>query len=327
MSLLYDKVLRTMASKKLPPYESRMIKNMAAAHVFDASNLIFYDKDPNRQLSSVEGSIPIMPPYERTYIEWPQELIGEDGEAIIRSICGVTIVYFNPALLTEDDLDKLKSHAGHDSFAFKQMQSGNANCTFFCFIDVKYTRIESVPLGLCFDGMGMFVLDASHTNFEQIYIDEADGKLFQDFQHARYQPDGNLFHPVTIPLVALETIQLLNCKNITQQEHVPPSKLQRATVRRGHPPLCTYKTLKVNIPGQINSNATSTSEGNGVRFHLVRGHFKNLQHARFATKGWHWWPSHARGNPSFGSVEKDYKLTTEEINQPPPTFASLDETG
>lgn len=108
--------------------------------------------------------------------------------------------------------------------------------------------------------------------------------------------------------VAFMACALLNCKNISADLTQPPPKLQHATKKRGYPPLTSYKTLVLEVPKvKASVGGDAGARQTMVRGHLVRGHFKNLQHERFVRKGWHWWPAHWRGDLE-DVVGKHYQL-------------------
>lgn len=119
-----------------------------------------------------------------------------------------------------------------------------------------------------------------------------------------------------LPWPAFMALALLHCHNVVAEDVRPDEQTQRRVAKSGNPPRCTYKTLKLQIPqaSRRHSSGESGSEP-ATRFHLCRGHFKNLQHERFKSKGWHWWPAHWRGSPELGEVIKDYKLDSGEERQ------------
>lgn len=99
---------------------------------------------------------------------------------------------------------------------------------------------------------------------------------------------------------------LMHCKNIDVLDHEQSPTERRRVERSGNPPRVTYKTLSIKVPEtlkpRVNDSIEGTEENAGVRFHLCRGHFKNLQHSRYKSPGLHWWPAHWRGDPDMGVV-------------------------
>lgn len=109
-----------------------------------------------------------------------------------------------------------------------------------------------------------------------------------------------------------ETLRLMNCKNITTENHKPPEALNKARRKKGKQELLTYKTLKLLLPGKKEKHDLvndPTSEHN--RIHLCRGHFKEYTadaplFGRIT--GLWWWQAHVRGQNKDGVVMKDYEI-------------------
>lgn len=103
---------------------------------------------------------------------------------------------------------------------------------------------------------------------------------------------------------------LLHCKNVSAEKHDPDEKTQRRARRAGGPPRSSWHTITIRVP-EMHKPKVGGGDGEaglGVRFHLCRGHFKNLKHSRFKTPGLHWWPAHWRGDPELGEVITDRKI-------------------
>ncbi len=118
------------------------------------------------------------------------------------------------------------------------------------------------------------------------------------------------YAPVSVPWIPFFAFALLNCKNVVVETQTPEKKFQKHLQKSGLPPRMTFRTLKIIVPEEKKSKHTSNSDSARapVRLHMCRGHFKNLQHERFKTKGWVWWPAHIRGSAETGIVVKDYAL-------------------
>jgi hypothetical protein len=106
---------------------------------------------------------------------------------------------------------------------------------------------------------------------------------------------------------------LLHCRNIVTETVGQDKKHPMVRGEREHRPYCSYKVLKLEVPRRMAERNGDDIEGGGtddpkVRFHLCRGHFKNLQHPRYNVKGWHWWPAHWKGSIELGRADKSYKL-------------------
>ncbi|WP_157469978.1 hypothetical protein [Gemmata sp. SH-PL17] len=107
-----------------------------------------------------------------------------------------------------------------------------------------------------------------------------------------------------------KALALMNCRNIeaTPTGSTTPRRIA-AAVKRG--PDIVHRTLKLTVPATVRKSTGSENDADPnarTRFHLCRGHFKNLTHPRYKTPGLHWWPAHWRGDPDAGEVRKDYQL-------------------
>lgn len=122
---------------------------------------------------------------------------------------------------------------------------------------------------------------------------------------------------ITVAWPALMAFALLHCANVVTDIVAPAQQLtlkkRRVMQKHGHPLPTTYKILKLVIPHRAVSTNRPASGREGVRLHLCRGHFKNLQHERFVHKGYHWWPAHWRGDPDRGLVLKDYSIESRQV--------------
>jgi hypothetical protein len=119
------------------------------------------------------------------------------------------------------------------------------------------------------------------------------------------------YHPMTVPWPPFMAFALLHCKNVTAETHRPEPAAVKHCQKYNVPARVTYRTLRLELPEESTPRAAPAGQepsGRKVRFHLVRGHFKNLQHERYKDKGWHWWPAHWKGSPDLGRVEKHYEL-------------------
>jgi hypothetical protein len=111
-----------------------------------------------------------------------------------------------------------------------------------------------------------------------------------------------------------------HCKNIGFAEVEPVTKVQRARIRRGHPPLTTYKVLMIDPSRRAKPGHRHTegSEGHRKALHVVRGHFawygpghpdgreRGLLYGKHA--GQFWIADHARGEAKAGVVHKRYAV-------------------
>jgi len=97
-------------------------------------------------------------------------------------------------------------------------------------------------------------------------------------------------------------LTLLNCSNVSRQEHHPSGQLQKARTRRGKLPLFSYWTLNLDV---TSSERTDDCGGTHAspRLHLRRGHTRQHRPGK-----WCWINPHAVGNKRLGIVHKDYAM-------------------
>lgn len=131
--------------------------------------------------------------------------------------------------------------------------------------------------------------------------------------------DQCLVHATIFP-IWLQAHALLACKNVDTETVVPSDRLSKAR-RRRHPdkaPLTRYKTLVIRPPKGARHEARRIGLGDGqTAEHIARGHVKHYTADRplFGKHVGNWyWEQQVRGNPSRGSVVKDYRIDTEEAS-------------
>lgn len=111
----------------------------------------------------------------------------------------------------------------------------------------------------------------------------------------------------------LENYQMLmQCKNVTTENHKPSEALNMARRKRGKQELLTYKTLKLLLPGKKEKHLLQNNPtGDHNRIHFCRGHFKEYtaEAPLFGRiTGLWWWQPHVRGKSTDGVVMKDYQV-------------------
>lgn len=107
------------------------------------------------------------------------------------------------------------------------------------------------------------------------------------------------------------TLLLLNCKNIVTEKHEAPERLNKKRQKAGKPPLFSYHTLAVKVPGESTASKSGAKTGITQRLHLCRGHFKHFTKDKplfGKLEGLYWWQPHVRGEKKKGVVMKDYHL-------------------
>jgi hypothetical protein len=104
---------------------------------------------------------------------------------------------------------------------------------------------------------------------------------------------------------------LLACRNVETHSVEPKRDRVKGAKRARMPRPATYRTIRLTRPVRSSSESVPGTSDLAAkkRFHLVRGHFKNLQSDRYLQKGWHWWPDHWRGDETLGVSPIRYKVT------------------
>lgn len=103
---------------------------------------------------------------------------------------------------------------------------------------------------------------------------------------------------------------LAACKNASFVVHRPTARSIRQANRDRQPRPSPFRVLRLTRPvvTRVEQEGETTEERSKQRFHLVRGHFKNLTHPRYKEPGLYWWPSHWRGDETLGTVPQKYKV-------------------
>lgn len=101
----------------------------------------------------------------------------------------------------------------------------------------------------------------------------------------------------------LVAMAFLAARNIAEkEEHPAPDKLNKQRLRKGKLPLLSYTVCKIDRRILVRRAASDTMTTGELRWHFVRGHFKNRKTGMF------WWSPHNAGNRAKGVVEKNYEL-------------------
>lgn len=110
---------------------------------------------------------------------------------------------------------------------------------------------------------------------------------------------------------AFMAFALLHCKNIETEIVRPSDRVINQKSNGRFPPKRDCYVLKLQLPHGAQLHSTESGDDESThkkRFHLCRGHFKNLQDNRYKNKGWHWWPAHWKGSKTLGEIDKTYRL-------------------
>lgn len=119
-------------------------------------------------------------------------------------------------------------------------------------------------------------------------------------------------HMAKFTIPAVMALQFMNCRNVIQDVKEPPSTINERH-RREHPPLVTYRVLRISRKASPphTGGAQVSGDHSQNRYHVCRGHFKRFTEDKPLLGrhvGTYWWESHARGNRERGEVIKDYEI-------------------
>jgi hypothetical protein len=176
--------------------------------------------------------------------------------------------------------------------------------------------------------MGPFAVLSAYFDENGYLVKSASGERVAILTESIQKDDGIEWDNANAELYLLLLPSLVafgfaHCKNVAMSEVEPPAKLQRATTRRGHPPMVTYKVLVIdpNKARRIGREGKPMVEGSAehtTALHIVRGHFawygpghpdgrdRGLLYGKHA--GQFWVSSHVRGTAASGVVEKAYSV-------------------
>lgn len=323
--LLYDRVMecKYLHFKRLresfrgaTPTEVAFGRLMARAVVYEISDVVPLFDDWVRERSK---PIPKRPPHETVWCEWTV-----DEEGFDRWRIGVLIDE-----ITEDKLKAVIGSAANGSDGFRwldRVQPGDLFYTVqsFKMIERKgykntsagiptHTPAVGIPANVFsfrstgeYVGSSMVFPSPKHLTEEGVRELSVFGisPLIMKSAADKYDP----FHNFWPPFMAFS---LLHCKNVSADTHTPDELTQRRARKAGSPPRTVWRTITIRVPEEAGAGGGSANPDDqpGVKFHLCRGHFKNLRHARFKNPGLHWWPAHWRGDPDLGEVSKDYRIS------------------
>jgi hypothetical protein len=333
--MLYDRVMervfrysRRVGLERLTPTENQLGAMLFRAQVYDLSGCVILHSDWLRER---DRAVPKRSPHPVVWAEWPYT--ETNGLARMRVRCG--------ALVMELDKSKTSCPPVAEQYGGETLQE-RWDITDLCYEVLQFFTTEEsydaegkpqhkeywyepevspyccyitcMEDGSRFRSNVMFSLPPKEQEAAQAWL--------RSQQHfglslGYWQYPGETYNPTQYPWPPFMAFALLHCKNVVTEEHIPGERTQRRAAKAGKPERCSYKTLRVEVPATVHKKERydeddGDDEGPRVRFHIVSGHFKNLQHPRYKKKGWHWWPAHWRGDPSLGTVVKDYRLTSAE---------------
>lgn len=134
-----------------------------------------------------------------------------------------------------------------------------------------------------------------------------------------------------IALIALFSISLMHCKNVSLETINYSEKLNKSRIRKGKKPLVKYHVLNINSMKRVLDGAGANSP-TGLRnaLHICRGHFKDFSKGGglFGKyQGLYWWDPQVRGKIQNGVMLKDYKVSPDKkggVKTPPGDMAKKD---
>jgi hypothetical protein len=326
--LLYDRVIewcfrdmRKVGLDKTSPQDGRRVTMLLKTPVFELSDVMALEPDWQTER---RRAIPKRSPYQSVWCEWKCLEQGATGQTHWTI---ASWLYELSAEQVERTLSK---------FTFKHHGGGRTTSEFFSLGGHYYQSQMFRCIGKQFDENGTPKMkewwntptidiglhyvrvkeDGSEVNCHWTVPSKPKGGFMRDLALCGMPGIASFYDDPTFevqyPWPPFFAFGLLNCRNVVTETSTPDEATQRRVLKAGNPPRCVYKTLKIEVPRVCHDRqkllAGAGDDGPKVRFHLCRGHFKNLQHGRFKTKGWHWWPAHWRGSRDVGEVRKTYEL-------------------
>lgn len=306
MGLLYDHLSDCAKSKR-----GRIPPRWCSIPVYDITNILWLVAELGSQPGKYD-LIPKRPPHETMWVEWTHnhKVIRRElsDELMVNSTVGCWI-------------DRAKSEDIHDSTVQAILQEMPSVTDFYRVLIFERWNQRSkpgpTPTGVPFT-LGVAAVIAMSADAIQCLpcatgvdpASESDGWCGTDIKFG-FDNVRKAKNAASYLFPALGAFALLHCRNINTETIKPNDPHAERRRNRGLPPKTEYKVLRLDLPNTIRPHAASAAEQEEerkMRFHLCRGHFKNLQHERFKAKGWHWWPAHWRGSKDLGEIHKSYKL-------------------
>lgn len=324
----YDEIRRTGVVDPKNPADVYWARAFSNAQVYEISNVIPLLPDWDEGKSQ---PIPKRPPHDYVWCEWHDEKtldvdnkMMEETEVKQGQPYFIRFKYQRAVLIAKISMDDLAGIIAEDEG--RNMAKFSAMVGYKFYLSMVITKaLKLEPANGHFNvhagdvvaerGFGLFALSEDDTDIKGYRLGLTKMErmptllgiplLMSDGKHEDL--------PCYVGHEAFLSFSLLHCRNIQTEVIHAPAGLAKKHRRNGHQPPISYRVLKIATSGKkiIHPAGVSTGEEHRHhRFHLVRGHFKNLQGERYKEKGWHWWPAHARGNPELGRVVKDYELTS-----------------
>ena len=285
MTLLYDHVCNIAALSGQNPDVLALLRG---APVFEITNVheLFGDWDAERQ-----RPISKRPPFPITWAEWSFEFEG------MRHQVGCIV-----SVVSEKETKTAKVQlAGEELRA----------CDEF-FLCLGFRKFFGAAGGLVAFSQHQ-VLIGMRDECKSVCTHTATAANFPTLFGLRAFPMESQSDQVAFAWPPFMAFALLHCRNV-RQETVQPEPQTAKQKKQGLPPKKEHRVLRLELPMLVGGKrepveSTGEEDARKVRHHLCRGHFKNLQHDRYKSKGWHWWPAHWKGSKEAGEASgKVYEL-------------------
>lgn len=127
------------------------------------------------------------------------------------------------------------------------------------------------------------------------------------------RPEHQTFAAGWLP--AITALAWINCRNLGLEEREPTERQRRTRQKRGQFPGLDYRVIEV-LRSHRNQWEKASGGVSASRFHTVRGNLATYTDERPmfgipGRTGTYWRPAHARGNPTLGTINHEYHVTSE----------------
>lgn len=299
--LLYDHLMTHAAESGDAP---DVLAALRDAPAYEITNILGLFDDWEE---AAEKEIPRRPPHNHLWCEWIREDFQDAVQQFGSLVDNVTTMKRNENFPPSwNDYDELWSFYG-----FKKTLKLKENVQLSRLVCGRlFVADHAFVVGLKNDGKEISRQLLSWPFTKSVFGLDLSPSV--DYESTGSAPGVNLGRGWDYSWPALMAFSLLHCRNVST-EIVKPDFDPHAERRRnrGLPAKKAYHVLRLELPNNIRPHAPTANDEEAerrMRFHLCRGHFKNLQHERYKEKGWHWWPAHWKGSKEIGVIDKRYEL-------------------
>lgn len=309
-----------LADVLLPPLPANLPEQVAAANVLDhniavrqlltgavcieASNVArYFDEnyiDSDRSSDAWQSDLKCLaPPYDKFFVEWERPNIPNATRM------GVLFVACAPHEAQEVACSIFAEAGIRSTLAKIAAFRANVRCKWI-FITIDFLEFAPTP-GYSTRLRGPFHVGATA-------VAENGAVLDYWFQIGSGISRKESLQVAVASLVGWTALAMLNCQNITTDEHRVADAFQKARKQRGKLPLVSYHTIRVDLDKTPRAIAAESLPGDGTapRRHQKRGHMKDYRGGKglFGRyKGvWYWGPALA-GSEEKGVVVSDYEVS------------------